>query len=235
MSIFDLTTRLLVTILVLLFLARLYGPKQIAQMNFYDYVIGITAGSLAGSITIDNSVSLLNGLLAITLYLLSGIFMSWLARKNMVLRRFLSGEPIMLIAQGKIQWQGLKRARMNINELLSNLRYGGYFDIAEIDYAVLEPTGKLSVQAKGFARPPKTADLNVSAPDTPLLANVIIDGMILHDNLTAFHKDEPWLLHELKSQGVLDKNAVGLATLNEQGTLAVYLKDNNQTTRSSFI
>ena len=161
--------------------------------------------------------------------------MSWLARKNMVLRRFLSGEPIMLIAQGKIQWQGLKRARMNINELLSNLRYGGYFDIAEIDYAVLEPTGKLSVQAKGFARPPKTADLNVSAPDTPLLANVIIDGMILHDNLTAFHKDEPWLLHELKSQGVLDKNAVGLATLNEQGTLAVYLKDNNQTTRSSFI
>ncbi len=235
MSIFELAVRLLVTISVLLILSRLNGPKQISQMNFYDYVVGITVGSLAATVTLDRSVSLLNGVLAIALYLLCGMLMSWLARKNMVLRRFLSGKPIVLIAKGEIQWHGLRRARMNMNELLSALRYGGYYQLAEIDYEVFEPTGKISVQPKGFARPPKTSELQLHIADTPLSANVIIDGVILKDNLKEFHKDTKWLMEQLKSQNVDEIKKVGLATLNKRGALSLYLKDDNQTKHSSLI
>lgn len=234
-SIFELVIRVLVTVSVLLVLARLNGPKQIAQMNFYDYVVGITVGSLAATVTLNRSISLFNGMIAIALFLLLGMFMSWLARKNMVLRRFLSGKPIVLIAKGEIQWYGLKRARMNMNELLSALRYGGYYNLAEIDYAVFEPTGKISVQPKGFARPPKTSELQLQIADTPLSANVIIDGVILQGNLKEFHKDAQWLMEQLRKQGVDQIKNVGLATMNEQGVLSLYLKDDNQTKRSSFI
>lgn len=235
MSVVELVIRLLVTVSVLLILARLNGPKQISQMNFYDYVVGITVGSLAATVTLNSSVSLLNGMIAISLFLLFGMLMSWLARKNMVLRRFLTGQPIVLIAKGEIQWHGLGRARMNMNELLSSLRYGGYYNLSDIDYAVLEPTGKISVQPKGFARPPKTSELQINMSDTPLSANVIIDGVILRGNLKEFHKDVQWLTDQLKRQGIDKLKNVGLATLNEQGALSLYLKGENQTKRSSFI
>lgn len=234
MSILSMLLRIIITILVLLVMARLNGPKQISQMNFYDYIVGITVGSLAASVSIDSSVGILNGTVAIVIYLLSGFFMSWLARKNMACRRFLSGKPIVLIARGEIQWNGLKRARMNINELLCSLRYSGYYNISEVDYAVLEPTGKLSVKAKGFARPAKISDLNVTVPAESLFADVIIDGSILLENLQVFQKDEQWLRQQLNQQGIYTVEEVGLAVLNDQGALSVFRKDQHQTAHTSF-
>ena len=235
MSLLELVIRVFSTILVLLIMARLDGPRQISQMNFYDYVVGIAVGSIAGSACISDDVPLLNCLIAVVLFLLAGIFMSWLARKSMVLRRFLSGEPIILIAHGELQWNGLNRANMNVNELQSKLRHSGYFDIGQVDCAVMEPTGELSVQPKGFARPPKASDLNLSTMDPSLLANVVIDGSILYGNLSAFGKDEPWLLETLKGQGAQDIREVGLATLNNEGTLSVYLKNHDSSSHVSFI
>lgn len=235
MGLLELAIRVSVTILVLLVMARLAGPRQIAQMNFYDYVVGIAVGSLAGSTCISSDVPLWNGLTAIILFLLSGIFMSWLARKNLALRRFLSGEPIILIAHGEFQWKGLRKAKMNLNELQSNLRYGGYFDVSQIDYAILESTGKVSVLPKGFARAPKAGELNLNAADTPLQANVILDGAVLDGNLRAFGKDKAWLTAELKRQGVKDGKGVALATLTENGQLSVYRKDQVSSGRTPFL
>ena len=113
MSVFELVIRLLAIVSVLLIMARINGPKQVSQMNFYDYVVGITVGSVAATVTLNNNISLLNGLLAVILFLLFGIFMSWIARKNMVLRRFLAGKPIVLIAKGEIQWKCFRHCSLN--------------------------------------------------------------------------------------------------------------------------
>lgn len=99
----------------------------------------------------------------------------------------------------------------------------------------MEPTGEFSVQPKGFARPPKVSDLNLSTMDPSLLANIVVDGSILYGNLSSFGKDEPWLLETLKSQGAQDIREVGLATLNNEGTLSVYLKNHDSSSRVSFI
>nr|WP_162990644.1 DUF421 domain-containing protein [Maliibacterium massiliense] len=235
MSISELLIRVFASILVLLVMARLNGPKQISQMNFYDYIVGITVGSLTASVSIDSGISIPNGLIAIALFLLCGMLMSWLAQNNMVLRRFLFGRPIVLIAKGNIQRKGLRRARMNTNELLSTLRYSGYFNVSEVNYAILEPTGKLSVQPKGFARPTKASDLPSHASDTTLYANVIIDGNILHENLKAFGRDALWLRDALQKQGIVQIADIALATLDEQGAFSIYLLDHNQTSHTSLI
>lgn len=216
--------RALATILVLLIMDRLSGPKQIAQMSFYDYISGITVGSLAASTSINPGLPVLNGLLAIVLFLLASIFMGWLSEKSMPLRRLLTGKPIVLIARGEIQWKGMRKARLNMNELLSNLRHNGYFNLDEVYYAILEPTGKLSVQPKGFARPPKTGELNLAAPDPARHYDLVIDGEILRVNLTAAGKNERWLMGALKAQGFAGVKAIALATLDESGALSVHAK-----------
>lgn len=234
MSIAELFIRILCTILALIFISRINGPKQISQMNFYDYVVGITVGSLAATTSLTSDILLIHGVLAITLYLLSGSLMSWLSDKNMPLRRFLTGKPIILIDNGKIQWKSLKRARMNINELLSSLRYGGYFNINEVNYAILEPNGKLSILPKWYARQPKLKDLKITSEQTQIYENVIIDGCLMKENLRDAGKSEKWLFDELKSQHISSLNEIALAVL-DNNTLTVFLKNTSQSTHSSLI
>lgn len=223
MNLFEVLFRVIIIFSVLLLMARLNGAKQIAQMSFYDYISGITVGSLAATISIDESISFISGLCAIIFYLGASLLINIITQKNLPLSNMLTGKPLILINQGKIQWHNMKQSKLTISELLSNLRTEGYFNINEVYQAVLETSGKISVLPKGYARPVQNNDLKQKASDPILVTEVIIDGIILFDNLKLFGKDNDWLIKQLTIKQ-LDITQIALAILDENGQLSFYMK-----------
>lgn len=192
-------------------------------MSFYDYISGITVGSLAATISIDDNISFLSGLCAIIFYLGASLLINILTQKNLPLSNLLTGKPLILIHQGKIQWNNMKKSKLTMSELLSNLRVGGYFNINDVYQAVLETSGKISVLPKGYARKVQNNDLKLNVSDPLLVTEVIMDGVIMNENLTLFKKDSEWLKNQLKSKQ-LDLAQIALAILDENGQLTFYLK-----------
>lgn len=146
----------------------------------------------------------------------------------MTLRRFIIGVPTVIIEDGKISLEALKKTKLDINDLLEQCRTMGYFDITQISYAVLEVNGKISILPKSDYQVPTLTDLNIKANKNYLSANIIIDGKLIKDNLENTNKDEIWLKKELKKQGYSNYNNILLATL-ANGNLAVFEKNHNKT------
>lgn len=234
-DILEILLRVGISILVLLVLARIDGPKQISQLTYYDYIVGITVGSIAGALCVDIDINIYHGIIGIVLFMLSSMFLSWLTNKSIIARRVVTGLPIFLIAKGEVMFEGLKHARFDMNDLLRELRSQGYFDISEINYAILEPNGCVSVMPKAYARPPKVSDMALKIQEDTIMANVVIDGKIISGNLNAMNKDKNWLEGELKKQNVVRLKDVALATLDEEGSLCVYFKNRETSRRTTLI
>lgn len=226
--------RTLLSVAVLLLLARICGAKQISQLSFYDYVVGISAGSIAASMCIEEDISVWISLIAIALFMLSSPFFSIITNKSIVMRRILTGDAIFIIAKGEILYKGLKKAHFDVNDLLRELRTQGYFDITEINYAILESNGNVSVMPKAYAKPVTVGDMNLVKQESSVRADVVVDGKILMGNLKAFGKNKQWLLNELAAQSITDTKQVVLASLDDQGNLSVYLKNNSDISRTVF-
>lgn len=230
----EIVLRTILAIAFIFFLARLTGAKQISQLTFYDYIVGITAGSIAAQLSFDLEADILYCLIAILLFMLSSLFMAFLTNKSIGLRRLLTGRPVFLIAQGKLYYDGLKRAHFDVNDLTRELRSQGYFDINQINYAILETNGVVSVMPKAADRPATVSELSMKLPEDEILSDVIIDGKILKGNLKAYGKDRDWLMRELERQKVSDIKNVLLGTLSTDGTLNVYYKEQEDTKRTVF-
>lgn len=226
MALTEVFIRVILTVILMIFMARINGPKQIAQMSFYDYVSGITVGSIAATISVNKSVSFLAGLFAIFLFLGISLLLNFITQKNLKANMLLTGEPINLIVNGTINTKGLSKSKMTMSELLSNLRYSGYFNIRDVESAILEPTGKLSVQPKGYARKVRYDDIHTEAKIPEKVIPVIMSGCVLIDNLSSLDKDKRWLLRELKKQGMQleELKDILLAVLDGNEKLTVYKK-----------
>jgi uncharacterized membrane protein YcaP (DUF421 family) len=216
--------RTLLAIIVLLILCRINGAKQISQLNVYDYIVGISAGSIGASLCIELNINLWAGLIAMALFMLSSLLFSVITSKSIKLRRLLSGNAKIMIAQGKINYYGLKKAHFDVDDLTRELRSQGYFDINDVEYAILENSGTVSIMPKSSSRPPNSEELNVVLPQKSLMANVIIDGKILLGNLAAVGKNEDWLRNQVARQGQEVKDVL-LGELDNQGTLRLYKKE----------
>ena len=224
MNFSEILLRVVATILVMLIMARLNGPKQIAQMSFYDYVTGISVGSIAATISINTDLSLTSGLFAIILFFAGNLLLNKITQINLIANAVLTGKPIALIEKGSIKISGLQQSKMTVSELLSNLRTSGYFNINDVYTANLEPTGKLSVQPKGFARPARNDDLQLKAANPIQVLSVIMDGVILQSNLKLMNIDEKWLVRELRKQNIdeAELDQIILAVVDENHKLTVY-------------
>jgi uncharacterized membrane protein YcaP (DUF421 family) len=214
-----------VAVVFLFLLAKAMGAKQISQLNFFDYIVGITIGSIAATLSLDHKIDIWYALIAMAIFALSDIIISYIVRKSIKGRRFFTGEPIMLIIKGQIIYKGLKKGRLNINDLLRELRVQGYYNVADLEYVVLETNGMVSVMPKENKRPVVAEDINAQQPPAGLCSNVIIDGKIIMQNLLSMEKDEKWLDKELLRQGYRHYDEIMLATLNEQSQLSVYRKN----------
>lgn len=152
--------------------------------------------------------------------------------KSIVLRRFFIGVPTVLIDKGEVLEKGLKKVKFDVNDLLEVCRTNGYFDLNEIDYAVMEVNGNVSIMPKAMYKPATVNDLNLTVKKQGLFANVVIDGNIMINNLENMNKTEKWLKQQLKVKGYTDYKNILLATLDDNEKLTVYEKNNQKNVKS---
>lgn len=221
---FDIVLRALMSVVALFILTRILGAKQISQMSFFDYAIGISIGSIAAEMTVDRELPYHYAIIAMLVFSLAALFISFWTDKSIWARRLFVGTPILLVQNGKIIEKNLKHAKMDLNELLGECRMQGYFNLADIKYAVMETNGKLSLLPKEEKKNVTCGDLGISPAVEGLVANVIIDGKIMKRNLKAAGKNDDWLKAELKKQKYNAVSEVFLATVDSAGALTVYRK-----------
>ncbi len=216
--------RALLSLVTLFLMTRIVGKKQVSELSLFDYVIGISIGNFAAEITINTDVPLIHGIEAVIIFGIVAYFVSILSMKSITLRRVIIGVPTILLQDGKLIKENLKNTKFDINDFLEECRINGYFDLSEIKYAILETSGKISFMPKADYKPLTPKDIKLKLPDDSLLANVIIDGNIMKNNLRNMNKEVKWLEKELKVKGIKLED-VFLGTLDDQEKLTCYKKN----------
>lgn len=203
--------RSVIAFLWLFLLTRFVGRKQVSQLTFTEYVVGITIGSIAAQASIDPQNRFLDGVVGVAVWAFASVLLSYMQLKSRAARKFIEGEPIVVIARGQIQEQGLRRARLSTSELMELLRQRNVFDLSQVDWALLETDGQLTVLKKPEHEPltPKTAGIPTPSRSFPYV--VVADGQLLPNSLRAAGKDRDWLMRELARYGVKDVREVMLA------------------------
>lgn len=191
-----------VAFLYLFVISKLLGKKQIAQLEFIDYTVGISLGSIAAEMATNTEVPFYYFLIAMTIFFLFAVLVAVVGRKTTFLKRLLKGKPATLIYDGKINYKELKKNKIDVNDLLSMLREKGYFDIADVAYAVFEPSGELSVLPVGAQKPLVMEDLDKDKIKPAQLEDIVaVDGALSWSGLNNAGKDDRWLFERL---GVTD-------------------------------
>ena len=220
----EVSLRCLISLIALFLITKLLGKKQVSQLSLFDYVIGISIGNFAAEISVSLEVPFIYGIISIIIFGVIAYLVSISTMKSIMLRRLIIGTPTPIIQQGKILENNLKKVKLDINDLLEECRNNGYFDISQVEYALMEANGKVSILAKGEYQKPTIKDLNLKAQKQGLCANVIIDSKIMERNLKEIKKDKDWLLKELKVKGYSLENIL-LATVDVNEKLVIYEKN----------
>lgn len=222
------TIRAILSLITLFLITKMLGKKQVSQLSLFDYVIGISIGNFAAEMTINLETNEINGIWAVVLFGLFAYFVSIVTMKSIVLRRFFMGTPTIIIQDGKILKENLKKVKFDVNDMLEEIREAGYFDLSQVKYAVMEANGNLSILPYPEYRPLTPKDMNIKVTNEGLCSNVIIDSKVMHNNLKNISKDEKWLNHELKVKGYKDFSKILLATVDINSKLVVYENNNNK-------
>lgn len=213
--------------IALLILTKLMGYRQVSQFSMFDYVNSITIGSIAAEMAIDLDGNYLKPLVAMVVYASFVLLLSKLSQKSIPLRRLINGKAIVLYQNGELYNKNLKKAKMDVDEFLVECRVNGYFDLSQIESAVLEPNGKISILPVTEERPATPKDLGICPSQEEMFANVIVDGQILDYNLKHIGRDKNWLNQQLEGQNIKKIEDVFLAICDKQGNFHVYPKINH--------
>ena len=186
-----------VSLIILFFVIKILGKKQISQLNIFDYVIGISLGNIAAEMTINSDITIINAFFAMVIYGLCSLFVSFITNKSIIARRFISGTPIVLIEHGKISKERLKKVKIDLNDLMQDAREDGIFDLSKVEYAIMEVSGKVTFLLKSEYEPITGMDMKIKKDINNLSAVLIMDGNIMERNLINLGKDKKWLLKEI--------------------------------------
>ena len=216
------TYRALISLFTLFIVTKIVGKKQVSELSLFDYVIGISIGNFAAEMTINIDSPELNGILAVIIFGIVAYLVSWITMKSVILRRWLIGTPTIIIQDGKILKKNMKKVRLDINDLLEECRIKGYFDPSTIAFGIMEVNGEMSFLPKSEYKMLTPLDMQINPKKERLLANVIIDGKIMKNNLHIMNKNEEWLLKQLKIKGIVDINKILLCTLDNEQKVTIY-------------
>lgn len=201
------------------------GKKQISQLNMFDYIIGISIGSIAASLSVDNSINYADGIIAIIVYGVMATAISFLTTKFIKFRRFFTGTPSILMKNGKFIYSNLKKSRLDINDFLQVARENGYYDVSQVNYAILEPSGKVSFLLKAKYNPVTVNDSKLKVSDNGALGNLVIDGKYMKNNIKNIGKTVEWLNKRLSNMGYDDVSNILLVTCDNKEKLSIFLKE----------
>ncbi|WP_338471791.1 DUF421 domain-containing protein [Niallia sp. XMNu-256] len=221
---FDIFIRSIIFIVVLMVMTRLLGKKQISEISFFEYVSGITIGSIAGEVIMGLERNIGHGILAIVIFALITLFVDYFALKSPQFRNLIEGKATVIIKDGKVMEENLKKEKYSIPEVESLLRQKNVFNLADVEFAFLEPKGDISVLLKKENRPLTPKDIHLKTASEKVPQTVIMDGVIINDAMAAAGKDRNWLNTELdKLEVSLDNVFIG--QVDSYGELTVDLYD----------
>jgi len=194
--------RSIVTYFVLLFFTRVMGRKQISQLTCFDYIVGITIGSITGEAAVNKNVEIVDIIISIAIWSVLTILISEITLKNVKLRLLIDSEPLLIIDKGKVIYKNMKKARYNMGDLLMQLRNKDVFYITDVEIAILEPDGKLSVLKKSEQTIVTVGDMNIKKSKAGMMVDIVLDGNIISSHLSLIQKDEKWVISQLKARNI---------------------------------
>lgn len=203
--------------------SRILGRKLISQMTFFDFVVGVSMGSIIANVVLAYS-SPLAAIMALLIFAVLTLLTEFMYIKSIRIRKLVNSKPVVLIDRGQIIDRNMKKVRLTINDLLMLLREKNHFNIGDIEYAVMEITGKLSVLPKAAKQLPTVSDLNLNTDYKGLTRDLVMDGSILQENLRGANIKETDFLNRLQSYGITQVGEVFYAGLDSAGNLYVSKK-----------
>ena len=212
----------LLSVCALFVITKIMGHKQVAQLDFFDYVAGITIGSIGAELATELEAPY-KPLIALGVWGGASLVLNLVAHKLPRTRKYINGTPTILMKDGKLYRKNLKKAKIDLSEFMLLCREQGYFDLEEIQLAVFEHNGKISVLPKSANRPATPEDLGIKVKDAHIGVEVIMDGRVMGGNLQRVGRDENWLKKQLIAQGYKDAREMFLAVYRpEEDKLTLY-------------
>ena len=211
----------LLSIVVMFLLTKLMGAKQVSQMTMFDYVTGITVGSIAAELATELEEPV-KPLTAMVVYGFVAVLISIATCKSLKIRAWITGKPLVLLENGVIYRENLKKAKLDLNEFLTYCRIGGWVYLNQLQTAVLEHNGSVSFLPKEKDRPATPTDLDLSPKQSNLQTPFIMDGQLLRDNIRRAGKEEAWVQRTLLRQGYQSEGEVFLAVWDGNEKLTVF-------------
>lgn len=220
-EILKVTATSLVSIAALFVIDKLIGHKQIVQMDFFDYIVGITIGSVAAELATDLEDPV-QPLTAMIVYGVVSIILNFLTSKFPKTRKYINGSPTIIMDGGKLYRANMEKAKLDLTQFMVMCRQLGYFNLSDIQTAVFEYNGKLSILPVSDKRPTTPADMNLNPPEERIFAEVIMDGRILDENLQRMGLNIDWLQKQLKAQGYRSAAEIFLGVCDNNRNLALF-------------
>lgn len=220
-EIFQTALATLLSLAVLFIIAKLIGHKQISQLDLFDYINGITVGSIAAELATE----LENPHCPLTAMIIYGavtVVLNLVSSKSMRMRKYLNGTPTIVMSGGKLYRRNMKKAKLDLSEFLVLCRQAGYFDLSQIEMAVFEYNGRLTILPTADSRPLTPADMGQQPPAAGICVEVIMDGHVMGSNLQRMGKDEKWLEKRLREQGFDSVREIFLGLCDDKGAVSLY-------------
>ena len=215
----------LLSVAALFIITKIMGHKQVAQLDFFDYVSGITIGSIGAELATELEKPF-HPLVALAVYGIASLVLNFLAHKIPRTRKYINGTPTILMNENKLYRKNLKKAKLDLSEFMLLCREQGYFDLCEIQTAVFEHNGKLSILPKAANRPATPEDLKISAKTTYIGVEVVMDGRVMGENLSRMGRSEQWLTKQISLQGYKNESEIFLGIYRpEEDKLTLYPND----------
>ena len=205
-------------------MARLLGRKLISQMTFFDFLVGISLGTLTASLALGTRYTIAGAMTGLVTFSLLTITMGFLSIKSFKARKLFESEPVVVVSNGRIVDQNMKKIRYDLDSLMMHLRHKNVFNVGDVEFAILETDGKISVELKSQKQPVTPSDLNIPTQYKGLMKELIVDGNVMEENLTKINLSKEWLEDKLKNKGINSPNVVFFAGLDTTGNLYVSQK-----------
>jgi len=212
------------SVIAIFILTKLMGYKQVSQLSIFDYINGITIGSIAAEMATNLENSMVLPLLAMAIFTFFDIILSYLSNKSLKFRKFISGSPVVLFHNGEFYKRNFSKTRIDVSEFLTQCRIAGYFDLSQVQSVILEVNGQMSFFPQAEHKPVTPKDLQLSPEKETLVSNVIMDGNLMESNLKRTGNDQKWLMKQLKAFQISDVKEVFLATCDGNNQLQVFKK-----------
>lgn len=224
-NVLETVMRTVIGFVILLALTRFIGKKQLGQLTIFTYITGIALGNIAGDMVVHRDIEIVDGIVGMSLWALFVFLVEFFSLKSTRIRVSLDGEPTIVIKKGEIMQNKLKKQRLNMDDLTMLLRTNNVFSICDVEYAILEPNGQLSILKKSDQQQITKKDMNITRKSSEIIpTEIIVDGKLVQKNLNEYGLTTSWLQNELSKAGISEVSEVFFAELQSDKNLYISKK-----------